>query len=113
MIQAVDECPKCGALISPTDVKRRQTAKNNTFLIWTCACGETGQTLFSSDAYQEYLKKVRQWAGEGKLVRYNPEWVGRTVQGFRIDLDTIETVSDIELEWYDDRRYRVAVQGRR
>lgn len=113
MIQAIAECEGCGALIGPNQVQRTQRVGNNVFLMFKCSkCEKFDQTHMNLAQYQEYKRVVQQWAENPnvrkRLLSYDPEFVGRTVQGFRIDLDTINTVSDIELEWFDDRRYRVA-----
>lgn len=97
-------CKQCGEDVTFEYVSRVQSLARATFVIYTHSCGWVSQARFDS---LEDFEAAKALAEKQAAKGYDPQVVGVQVAGFRIDLDTIETVEDLELHWFDDRRYRI------
>lgn len=106
----VGRCEKCGGDVLEEHVTRVQALKRSTYAIYDHTCGWVGQIRFDSlEAYEKALKQKRR--RRKRIQGISPEEIGRIVAGFRIDLDAVESVDDLELYWFDDRRYKFGVSS--
>ena len=66
-----------------------------------------GTELIKRVSPKDFEKLVNRWTDFQLKAQhsYDTEEVGKAVQGFRIDLDAVETVADIELLWNDQERH--------
>jgi len=108
-MEALTRCDMCGKLVALSDIRKEQFIKDTVFLVWEHGsenCPNVGQVSSSREAWAE-RKAVAERSPTKRVLGYNPEAVGKLVKGFLIDLDAVDTVGDMEVYWYDDRRYRV------
>lgn len=102
-MEAIAVCPACDALVAPTDVRKVQRVDGNAFVIYQhSACQQVNQRMMPAKDFDLFRKRYENYKAQGhtKITRtYDPEKVGRLVQGFRIDLDAVANVADIELLW--------------
>jgi hypothetical protein len=67
-------------------------------ITYMCDCGRRGLKVLTADQWKKLGRQWKDWLSKSKY-SYDTEAVGRTVQGFRLELDAISTVEDIELVW--------------
>ena len=97
-------CWGCGKQVDPEQIETVYGNKDQIAILgYLHPCGSEGTVRFEWPAYIDFVNRWRDFYSK-KQKSYDTETVGRMVQGFRIDLDVIETVADIALFWDDQAR---------
>jgi hypothetical protein len=83
------------------------TTKGHT-IVYQHECGYLGRVTWHPQKFAGYWRRFQEARDRGELGltrTHDPEERGKTIQGFRIDLDAVKTVADIELYWNDQKRH--------
>lgn len=101
-------CPQCSTYIRPnwtTEVRRQG---DTMMLAFTCAsCAMRGMRRM---ALPEYESLVTAWRMTATAEVDPKREIGLRLQGWRIDLDAVDTVADLELFWdYQLRHNRASI----
>lgn len=108
----IEECPNCKLPVRAGHVRSSQAFATGESglsirLFWMHNCGLTYVTDMTTDQYEELIRLIeRGQPEEGEPQEGEPrtrEWddlprseqIGRLVQGFRIEMDVVETLADI------------------
>lgn len=93
-------CPNCEIGLTPFDVLQARPASPDlpVRIVFQCDCGVRGLYVLSPASFVKLNRRWVDWQHKNKY-SYDTEAVGRAVQGFRLELDAITTVEDIELYW--------------
>lgn len=107
-MEALGYCDACGDWVSPLDAVGHLGSRGQVFIQWVHTCGAEGLTVMPRRLWRGFAARTREAYAQGDrhIKRtYNPEVVGRAVQGFRVDLDVVETVDDLTIIWDDQERW--------
>lgn len=99
-------CHGCKGLVTGDHITKGIGRKGEyARLIWLHDCGTEHSTAMTWTSYQRFVRRYHDSLTKSKK-SYDTELIGRMVQGFRIDLDVVETPADIEVLWRDQERHR-------
>lgn len=101
----VDLCGLCGGWVTPEIVRGLTRVDERVWLDWLCPCGQRGRSETTWTAWKPILQAWLEARAAGRpFVPLDDEAVGRVMQGWRIDLDAVETPADMQLMWdYQER----------
>lgn len=105
MTSTLAQCQGCAERITPAHVEGVEQIKGGRVVVhWLHVCGSEGVRTMPLKAYEALANRWADRRAKAQL-SYDTEKVGRQVQGFRIDLDVVETVADLEAVWGDQERH--------
>lgn len=98
-------CWGCGKQVDPEHIESVYGIKDRVAILgYLHPCGSEGTAKLEWPAYIAFVNRWTDFYSK-KQKSYDTEAVGKAVQGFRIDLDVVETVADIALLWNDQARH--------
>jgi len=102
-------CGACTNPVTPGHVQKLYGSAEEGYarLVWTHDCEAFGAHRLTWKAYQRLRNRWNDYIDKSQK-SYDTETIGKLVQGFRIDLDAVGTVADIQLLWEDQARHRPA-----
>lgn len=102
-------CPQCLDYVGAEYVEAvgpSPRGKDLLRLTWLHVCGAEGVTTMARSRWAKIKNRKKDF--ERKITKnYDTEAVGRAVQGFRIELDVVETVEDIMTIWADQESHEL------
>jgi len=97
-------CHGCGKQVDPDHIESVYGVRGRMAILgYLHPCGAEGKFPLAWAPYLDFVNRWRDFHLKQQK-SYDTEAVGKTVQGFRIDLDAVETVADIALFWDDQAR---------
>ena len=94
-------CPSCEEMMDMGMVGQTNAPMQNgpVRLSWYCDnCSANGTVTYGWDRAQRLFNQWADWLRKAQK-SYDTEEVGKQVQGFRIELDIVQTPADMEVIW--------------
>jgi len=102
-------CPECDTLLDMGDAGRTNAPQQNgpVTIDWRCQyCGSVGVVTVSWNRAHRMFNQWADWLLKEQK-SYDTEAVGKQVQGFRIELDVVQTPADIQVVWDAQPRHEI------
>lgn len=97
-VEPLTRCDTCDTPVYPSKDMKAFAGRGKVAVKFFChTCNKVGHALFKPEYFSEYRSR---WQAHLKQQRLSdPEYIGRMVQGIRIELDAINDPNDLERVW--------------